>query len=191
MPVSWWPSSYAVADASYSGTRRELSVYVAQWEETRHELVRRLGVMVSRGQLSDHRRRELEEDVQELIDEDVITIVLASDYVHLRSMALRRVPRDERDWPTVALAIALNAGILTADNDFLGCGCRYMDCGDTERRARRCLSGQLRAGPASERAGRQHSSTGSLKDERSIRLLIVVHCGAEGAGVIGCHPRAA
>jgi predicted nucleic acid-binding protein len=103
----------------------ELSVYVAeeQWEETRHELVRRLDVLVSRGQISDHRRSELEDVVQEQIDKDVITIVPASDYVHLRSMALRRVPRDERDWPTVALAIALNAGILTADNDFLGCGC--------------------------------------------------------------------
>jgi hypothetical protein len=28
----------------------------------------------------------------------------------------------ERDWPTVAASIALDAAILTADNDFLGCG---------------------------------------------------------------------
>lgn len=33
------------------------------------------------------------------------------------------MPRDQRDWPTVALAIVLDAGILTGDNDFLGCGC--------------------------------------------------------------------
>ena len=44
-------------------------------------------------------------------------------YALERETALRRVPRDERDWPTVALAIALDAAILTADNDFLGCGC--------------------------------------------------------------------
>ena len=39
------------------------------------------------------------------------------------TVARRRVPRDQRDWPPVALALALDAGILTADADFLGCGC--------------------------------------------------------------------
>jgi predicted nucleic acid-binding protein len=41
----------------------------------------------------------------------------------LEAIARRRIPRDPNDWPTVALAIALNAGILTNDCDFLGCGC--------------------------------------------------------------------
>ena len=101
----------------------ELSVYVAeeQWEETEHELGRRLDVMVSRGELSNERRSELENEVHKQIEEDVITIVAVESYGHLRSLALQRIPRDERDWPTVAFA--LNAGILTAGNDFLGCGC--------------------------------------------------------------------
>jgi predicted nucleic acid-binding protein len=37
--------------------------------------------------------------------------------------AIGRIPRDRRDWPTVALAMVLDTGILTGDNDFLGCGC--------------------------------------------------------------------
>jgi predicted nucleic acid-binding protein len=52
-----------------------------------------------------------------------VDVVPEDTYVALRETALRRVPRDERDWPTVAVAIALSATILTADNDFLGCGC--------------------------------------------------------------------
>ena len=44
------------------------------------------------------------------------------EYDHLVDVAKRRVPRDEKDWPTVALAMVLGAGIWTADADFLGCG---------------------------------------------------------------------
>ncbi len=36
--------------------------------------------------------------------------------------ALRRVPRDPTDAPTVALALASDAAIWTADLDFFGCG---------------------------------------------------------------------
>jgi predicted nucleic acid-binding protein len=100
----------------------EVTVLVAeqQWEETEHELERRLGVLVSRG-VSDDRRRKLEDNVQTLIDDGTVTIVAREHYEHLRDVAIRRVPRDERDWPTVAAALALDAAILTADADFLGC----------------------------------------------------------------------
>lgn len=37
-------------------------------------------------------------------------------------MARRRVPHDPRDWSIVALSIALEAVIWTADADFFGCG---------------------------------------------------------------------
>ncbi|MGH2894437.1 MAG: PIN domain-containing protein [Solirubrobacteraceae bacterium] len=101
----------------------EVTVLVAeqQWEEAEHELERRLGVLVSRG-VSDDRRRQLEENVRTLLDEGTVTIVAREHYEHLREVAVRRVPRDERDWPTVAAALALDASILTADADFLGCG---------------------------------------------------------------------
>lgn len=35
---------------------------------------------------------------------------------------VRIAARDERDWPTVAVALTANADIWTRDKDFLGCG---------------------------------------------------------------------
>ena len=103
--------------------RPEVTVLVAeqQWEEAEHELERRLGVLVSPG-VSDDRRRKLRDNGRALLEEGTITVVVREHYAHLRDVAIRRVPRDERDWPTVAAAVALDASILTADADFLGCG---------------------------------------------------------------------
>jgi predicted nucleic acid-binding protein len=103
----------------------ELHVIVAeaQWEETRHERSRRLDILESREVIDKHRRDALETHVLDLVEARIIEVVPRETYALLRETALRRVPRDERDWPTVALAIALDAAILTADNDFLGCGC--------------------------------------------------------------------
>jgi predicted nucleic acid-binding protein len=36
--------------------------------------------------------------------------------------AIRRIPRDHTDAPTVALALTLDCGIWTQDRDFFGCG---------------------------------------------------------------------
>jgi predicted nucleic acid-binding protein len=44
-------------------------------------------------------------------------------YEHWEETARRRVARDPNDWAPVALALALDVGILTGDQDFLGCGC--------------------------------------------------------------------
>lgn len=41
---------------------------------------------------------------------------------HLEDEALARSVRDPNDWPAVACALALTAGIWTNDNDFLGTG---------------------------------------------------------------------
>ena len=101
----------------------DLHVLVAedQWEEAHHELAKRLDALASRG-LGASRRHDLEALIQALLDDDAITVVLRTHYEHARDTALQRVPRDERDWPTVAAAILTDAAILTADNDFLGCG---------------------------------------------------------------------
>jgi predicted nucleic acid-binding protein len=103
----------------------DLRVLVAhdQWEETEHELSRRLGIMESRGVLTSEQRLALEQAVSDLIETRAIEVVSRDIYASLEQAATGRVPRDQRDWPTVALAMALEAGILTADNDFLGCGC--------------------------------------------------------------------
>jgi predicted nucleic acid-binding protein len=102
-----------------------LRVLVAehQWEETEHELSQRLEILESRAIVTAAQRRVLEQSVRHLIDVRAIEIVPRDTYASLEETALRRVPRDPRDWPTVALAIVLDAAILTGDNDFLGCGC--------------------------------------------------------------------
>jgi len=51
-----------------------------------------------------------------------LTIIPEADYVAHEEEALDRVPRDARDWPIAALAIALGCGVWTEDRDFFGCG---------------------------------------------------------------------
>jgi predicted nucleic acid-binding protein len=103
----------------------DLRVVVAehQWEESEHELSRRLDILESREKLTSEQRLALERDVDDLIETRVIEVVPRDTYASLEQAATERVPRDQRDWPTVALAMVLDAGILTGDNDFLGCGC--------------------------------------------------------------------
>jgi predicted nucleic acid-binding protein len=49
-------------------------------------------------------------------------IVPEAVYAPAKQRAFMRVPRDPDDWPAVALAMGLDAGIWTVDADFLGCG---------------------------------------------------------------------
>jgi predicted nucleic acid-binding protein len=102
-----------------------LHVVVAedQWSEAEHELARRLGIMESTGRLTPNGRRVLEQAVRAMIDTQAIEIVSREMYAGFEETARRRVPRDPQDWPAVALALLLDAAILTGDNDFLGCGC--------------------------------------------------------------------
>jgi predicted nucleic acid-binding protein len=103
----------------------DLRVLVAehQWEETEHELARRLDILEARAILTATQRQALERSVHDLVNSRAIEVAPRDAYAPAEQTALRRVPRDSRDWPTVALAIVLDAAILTGDNDFLGCGC--------------------------------------------------------------------
>jgi predicted nucleic acid-binding protein len=105
--------------------RPDLRVLVAeqQWDEAQHELSRRLDILESRVGLTTEQREALERVVNDLVETRTIEVVPSDTYAGLEQTATERVPRDQRDWPTVALAMALDAGILTGDNDFLGCGC--------------------------------------------------------------------
>lgn len=94
-----------------------------QWEETEHELSRRLSILEQQGRLTAEQRVILQQGVGKLVEARAIEVVPRDIYASLEQVATERVPRDQRDWPTVALAMVLNAGILTGDNDFLGCGC--------------------------------------------------------------------
>lgn len=105
--------------------RADLRVVVAeeQWDETEHELARRLNRIVEQGRLSTEQAKLLHESVQTLFDDHVIEVIPRSFYAEHEMVARRRVPRDPNDWAPVALALALDVGILTGDDDFLGCGC--------------------------------------------------------------------
>ncbi len=102
-----------------------LHVVVAedQWSETEHELARRLDIMESTGRLTPDGRHVLEQSVRTMIDTRAMEVVNREMYASFEETARRRVPRDPQDWPTVALALLLDAAILTGDHDFLGCGC--------------------------------------------------------------------
>jgi predicted nucleic acid-binding protein len=105
-------------------THPALRVVIAedQWDEAEHELSRRLEILAVKGILTAAQRDVLQRSVRRLIDSRALEVAPREAYAALQATALRRVPRDERDWP-IALAIVLDAAILTGDRDFLGCGC--------------------------------------------------------------------
>ena len=105
--------------------RADLRVVVAeeQWDETEHELARRLAIIVEQGRITAEQAHQLHQAVQALIDDRAIEIIPRTVYANHEATARRRVPRDPRDWPPVALSLTLDAAILTGDHDFLGCGC--------------------------------------------------------------------
>jgi len=94
-----------------------------QWQEAEHGLEKRFAVIVAQGRLTGEQARELHDAVHALIEDEVIGVISRTFYEHLETAARRRVPRDPNDWAPVALALALDAAILTGDGDFLGCGC--------------------------------------------------------------------
>jgi predicted nucleic acid-binding protein len=98
-------------------------VAAAQWEETNHELDRRLQILLDRGKLTLEQSRDLREALEEMLARRVIEVVAPEVYAANEEAARRRVPRDPDDWPMVALAMTLGCGILTGDGDLLGCGC--------------------------------------------------------------------
>ena len=109
--------------AFFRDPRIQVSVTEEQLSETRHELDRRTRLLVDRSHVPEGQIPLLRQEIQDVIDGNAIEVVPRRRYDELESIARRRIPRDPNDWPTVALAITLNAGILTNDYDFFGCGC--------------------------------------------------------------------
>lgn len=104
----------------FADTRLDLYVPAWMWEETQHEVSKRLDVRVSRGLPEAVAARFWDAAVR--VKEQSVTEVPEELYQHLKDEALSRLPRDARDWPVVALALSLGADILTGDEDFFGCG---------------------------------------------------------------------
>ncbi len=101
----------------------ELELFVAEqtWNEARHELNKRVLAIAKQARLGEEAALNLLHLAFEVADRH-LTVVNLAEYRHLEEEALRRMPQDPDDWPTVALAMALEADIWTMDGDFLGCG---------------------------------------------------------------------
>lgn len=99
----------------------DLYIAVPTWSEVEHEVANRLRSMVRRGHLRAERYEPNRQRVLTLLRAN-LTIVVESDYARYEAEARDRIPRDPKDWPTVALALALGCGVWAVDQDFFGCG---------------------------------------------------------------------
>ncbi len=89
--------------------------------EATYELERRLEIMATRAGLSEGGRQAWLLTALKLLRRRV-TVIPEATFAPFESQARLRIPRDPDDWPTVALALALNAEVWTEDGDFFGCG---------------------------------------------------------------------
>lgn len=101
--------------------RLDLFLPEQMWAEAQIELPRRIGTF--------GRRR----DLPTAVTDELVSLCLASIeanvgildeaiYGAFEDEARSRSLRDPGDWPVVATALALSAGVWTNDNDFLGTG---------------------------------------------------------------------
>jgi predicted nucleic acid-binding protein len=101
--------------------RLELYLPEQMWGETRVELPRRIAAFVRRRGLEHSLGDELTAACLAAVEANIV-ILDEGIYAALEEEARARSLGDPRDWPVVASALALNAGIWTSDNDFLGTG---------------------------------------------------------------------
>ena len=101
--------------------RLELFLAEHTWSEVRHELPRRAQRLGERRRLTDDLVNRLVADCLRAI-EDNFSIVAEAVYAPMEAEARWRSARDQQDWPSVALALVLEAAIWTEDADFLGTG---------------------------------------------------------------------
>jgi predicted nucleic acid-binding protein len=99
----------------------ELFIAARSLEEALHELHKRVRVIAEKTGAAETGLVSLL-DLATVAAETSLYTVQTEQYRMLEAEARRRLPRDEDDWHTVALALQLEAAIWTQDKDFLGCG---------------------------------------------------------------------
>lgn len=99
----------------------DLAIATAAFSEATHEIEKRVGYLERYRQLRFNAANVLRSEVQHLTSRELSLNdeVMYAAYV---GEARWRIPRDPDDMPTVVLALALDCGIWTADQDFFGCG---------------------------------------------------------------------
>lgn len=99
----------------------ELLISEATFQEVAYELQRR-------GEAFARQNKFSQDQVQTLVATALATarqsLQVISDYwlESFKPSAIWRIPQDANDWPTVALALATDAGIWSEDRDYFGCG---------------------------------------------------------------------
>lgn len=110
-----------------SGRRRlgdeRLELFIAEemWSEFQVELPRRVAAFARRRGISRSAADNLSRGALESVDTNVAMVDQAV-YRAFEEEATWRSTRDRSDWPLVACALALDAGVWTNDNDLLGTG---------------------------------------------------------------------
>jgi predicted nucleic acid-binding protein len=99
----------------------ELLIPEHTWSETQHEYQKRITRLSLHKSLLESESKALLEVGLSAVKANV-QIVPHAAYAPLEDEARRRIPRDPNDWSCVALALAMNCGIWTNDQDFFGCG---------------------------------------------------------------------
>ena len=101
--------------------RLDLFLPERMWDELQVELPRRIRAFVRRRQLENRVADELAGLSIAAVDANAV-VVDEAIYAAVEDEARDRCLRDPSDWPVVACALSLTAGIWTNDNDFLGVG---------------------------------------------------------------------
>ncbi len=101
--------------------RLELFMPADTHDEVAVEVRRRVGAVADQRRLTSA-ERELAIMRSFHLVRSSVTVVGRPMYAPLERVARRRTPRDADDWPLVACAIALRAGIWTNDRDLFGTG---------------------------------------------------------------------
>lgn len=101
--------------------RLELFLPERMWGETKVEIPRRVRVFARRRALEEAIADTLTARCIEAVEANVVVLEEAV-YSAIEEEARARAMRDPDDWPIVASALALAAGVWTNDNDFLGTG---------------------------------------------------------------------
>ena len=101
--------------------RLELFLPEQMWSEVQVELPRRIAAFVRRRSLAVDVGEQLAQLCLAAIEANIVVLDEAI-YSAIEDEARARAVRDPTDWPVVAAALALSAGIWTNDDDFLGTG---------------------------------------------------------------------
>lgn len=105
----------------FEDERLELYMSEEAWSETQHELARRITIISEqRGFLPNEQNALLVTTIAAL--SACLDVIPTEAYAPFQDVALGRVPQDPNDWSSVALALAIGAGIWTEDRDFFGSG---------------------------------------------------------------------